>query len=222
MFMNPPYGRQIGKWVQKAWEESQKAGTVVVCLLPARTDTAWFHDYCRKGEVRFIRGRLRFGDAKNTAPFPSMVVIFGERKKRHAGGIEMNDLISRQAAIDGKIHIQLANGVEIYSADAVLVDYLKALPSAQPEQQWIPCSERLPEPNEEVDHLWRYYLVQNEYGDMMVATYRGNRKGESWWEQMYVYRPTEDAIVAWMPLPDPYMPERSEDGVESDKKASNG
>ena len=74
-WMNPPYGRQVGKWVKKAYEESQK-GATVVCLLAARTDTKWFHDYCVKGEVRFIKGRLKFGGAKNAAPFPSMIVVF--------------------------------------------------------------------------------------------------------------------------------------------------
>lgn len=70
---NPPYGRQIGKWVQKASESN----ATVVMLIPARTDTAWFHDYIYgKAEVRFVRGRLKFGEAKNAAPFPSMVVIF--------------------------------------------------------------------------------------------------------------------------------------------------
>ena len=78
IFMNPPYGREIGKWIKKAWEESQK-GALVVCLLPARTDTKWFHDYCIRGEIRFLRGRLYFTDqnGKNgRAPFPSMIVIF--------------------------------------------------------------------------------------------------------------------------------------------------
>jgi phage N-6-adenine-methyltransferase len=72
-FMNPPYGRQIGKWVKKASESK----ATVVMLLPARTDTKWFHDYIyKKTEVRFIKGRLKFGDGKNSAPFPSMVVVF--------------------------------------------------------------------------------------------------------------------------------------------------
>ena len=63
-WMNPPYGREVGKWVKKAYEESKK-GCTVVCLLPARTDIRWFHDYIyNKAEVRFIKGRLRFGDAK--------------------------------------------------------------------------------------------------------------------------------------------------------------
>ena len=76
VWLNPPYGRQIGKWVQKAYEESKKPNTVIVCLLPARTDTTWFHDYCCRGNVQFIRGRLKFGGSKNSAPFPSMVVTF--------------------------------------------------------------------------------------------------------------------------------------------------
>ena len=70
---NPPYGRKIGEWVKKASESN----ATVVMLLPARTDTKWFHEYIYgKAEVRFIKGRLKFGDAKNAAPFPSMIVIF--------------------------------------------------------------------------------------------------------------------------------------------------
>lgn len=78
VWCNPPYGRQIGKWVQKAYEESRKPGTIVVMLLPARTDTAWIHDYAMKGKVQFLRGRLRFGGSENPAPFPSIIVVFGE------------------------------------------------------------------------------------------------------------------------------------------------
>jgi phage N-6-adenine-methyltransferase len=70
-WMNPPYGREIGRWVQKAYEEN----CTVVCLVPARTDTAWWQDYCMKGEIRFLRGRLRFG-GKGHAPFPSAIVVF--------------------------------------------------------------------------------------------------------------------------------------------------
>ncbi len=77
VFMNPPYGNEISKWVRKAWLSAQKPLTKVVCLLPARTDTRWFHKYCASGEIWFIKGRLRFGGAKTSAPFPSMVVIFG-------------------------------------------------------------------------------------------------------------------------------------------------
>lgn len=79
VFMNPPYGREIGKWVRKAYEESQR-GATVVCLIPARTDTAYWHDYVMKGEVRFVRGRLKFGGSSVGAPFPSAVVIFRARK----------------------------------------------------------------------------------------------------------------------------------------------
>jgi site-specific DNA-methyltransferase (adenine-specific) len=69
--MNPPYGLEIGKWIQKASQHK------VVCLLPARTDTRWFHDFIYgKAEIRFIKGRLKFGGQKNSAPFPSMIVIF--------------------------------------------------------------------------------------------------------------------------------------------------
>lgn len=78
-WMNPPYGREIGKWVKKAFESVfvDKTAKKVVCLLPARTDTRWFHDFCTQGNIEFIKGRLKFGDCKNPAPFPSMVVIFG-------------------------------------------------------------------------------------------------------------------------------------------------
>lgn len=76
IWMNPPYGRAIGKWVEKAYREA-KRGSTIVCLLPARTDTSWWHDYCMKGEIRFLRGRLNFDDLKpSRAPFPSAIVIF--------------------------------------------------------------------------------------------------------------------------------------------------
>ena len=78
-WMNPPYGRTIKEWVKKAYESSLN-GATVVCLLPARTDTSWWHDYCIKGQIEFIRGRLKFGNSKNSAPFPSAVVIFGDVK----------------------------------------------------------------------------------------------------------------------------------------------
>lgn len=75
-FLNPPYGRAIIDWVARAYQESCK-GKLIVCLLPSRTDTKWWHDYVMQAdEIRFIRGRLRFGNAKNGAPFPSAIVIF--------------------------------------------------------------------------------------------------------------------------------------------------
>lgn len=73
-WMNPPFGLQ-GKWVKKAYEESLN-GAVVVCLLPARTNTNWWHDYCMKGEIRFIRGRPKFKGAKHGLPQPLAIVIF--------------------------------------------------------------------------------------------------------------------------------------------------
>lgn len=74
-WMNPPYGDEIVKWVRKAYESSL-LGTAVVCLVPARVDTGWWWDYCINGQVRFLRGRLKFGDGANGAPFPSAVVVF--------------------------------------------------------------------------------------------------------------------------------------------------
>jgi len=75
VFMNPPYGRTIKNWMKKAYESSL-GGATVVCLPPARTDTKWWHDYAMKGEIRLIKGRLKFGDSKSSAPFPSAIVIF--------------------------------------------------------------------------------------------------------------------------------------------------
>ena len=76
-WMNPPYGREIGAWMKKAYESSLQ-GAMVVCLVPARTDTKWWHDYAIKGEIEFIRGRLKFGKSKNSAPFPSALVVFNK------------------------------------------------------------------------------------------------------------------------------------------------
>lgn len=81
VFMNPPYGREIKHWIQKAYEESLK-GVMVVCLIPARTDTTYWHSYIfgKASEVRFVKGRLKFGDGKNSAPFPSAVIVFDNSK----------------------------------------------------------------------------------------------------------------------------------------------
>jgi site-specific DNA-methyltransferase (adenine-specific) len=78
VFCNPPYGKkETGIWTKKCYEESLKPNTIVVLLIPARTDRKSFHEYIyNKAEIRFIKGRLKFGDGKNTAPFPSMVCIF--------------------------------------------------------------------------------------------------------------------------------------------------
>ena len=83
-WMNPPYGRSIKAWMKKAYESSLTRhpvdGAKVVCLVPARTDTAWWHDYAMKGQIEFLRGRLKFGDAVNSAPFPSAIVIFEPKR----------------------------------------------------------------------------------------------------------------------------------------------
>jgi site-specific DNA-methyltransferase (adenine-specific) len=73
--MNPPYGREIGTWMKKAYEASQN-GATVVCLVPARPDTAWWHNWAMKGEIEFIRGRLKSGGSTNSAPFPSALVVY--------------------------------------------------------------------------------------------------------------------------------------------------
>lgn len=82
VFCNPPYSA-IQAFIKRGlWHLSQGDCELLVYLIPARTDTAWFHDYCNgKAEIRFLRGRLKFGDAKNSAPFPSMIVIFREWKQ---------------------------------------------------------------------------------------------------------------------------------------------
>ena len=76
VFCNPPYSK-ISEWVAKAFYETRNDNTLVVLLIPARTDTRYFHDYIyNRAEIRFVKGRLKFGDGKNPAPFPSMLVIF--------------------------------------------------------------------------------------------------------------------------------------------------
>lgn len=76
VFCNPPYGREMPKWIQKCYEHFMGGGTAVL-LIPARTDTKAFHKWIYgKAEIRFLKGRLKFGEAKNNAPFPSMICIY--------------------------------------------------------------------------------------------------------------------------------------------------
>lgn len=123
----------------------------------------------------------------------------------------MDDLIKRSEAIDAirqwvKMHQYYhphSNGKTIPVDEAI--DELERVQAEQPSaQQWIPVSERLPNPNERIGLVNRYYLVQNEYGDMMVASYKSNTSGECWWEQIYCYFAIQDEVVAWMPLPERY------------------
>lgn len=76
-FINPPYGKEIKIWIARAYQEAKEFGAICVLLIPSRTDTKWWHDYIMKAdEIRFIKGRLKFGNSKNSAPFPSCIVIF--------------------------------------------------------------------------------------------------------------------------------------------------
>jgi len=78
-YINPPYGIKIVDWIKRGYEESQK-GNLCVFLIPSRTDTRWWHDYIMKAdEIRFIKGRLKFSGHKNSAPFPSCIVVFNPR-----------------------------------------------------------------------------------------------------------------------------------------------
>jgi len=80
VFVNPPYGRELKLWVKKCFEESIKENTVVVLLVPSRTDTQYQHEFVFKyaKAVCFLKGRLKFGDSKNSAPFPSQVILFAK------------------------------------------------------------------------------------------------------------------------------------------------
>lgn len=78
VFMNPPYS-ECEAWMRKAYGAAQE-GATVVCLVPSRTDTEWWHRYAMKGEIRLLKGRLKFGDAVNSAPFPSAVIVFRPRE----------------------------------------------------------------------------------------------------------------------------------------------
>ncbi|MGE3310477.1 MAG: DNA N-6-adenine-methyltransferase, partial [Limisphaerales bacterium] len=85
VWMNPPYGQGIGAWIAKAYDAAQHEQATVVCLIPARTDTRWWHRYVMKHEIRLLRGRLRFGEATASAPFPSAIVVMRPRSFRLIG-----------------------------------------------------------------------------------------------------------------------------------------
>lgn len=105
VYINPPYGRQIVKWIEKAEAEAKKPDTLCVLLLPARTDTAWFHDHIAKNaKIYFIRGRLRFNGSNSNAPFPSMLAVYDNRVSRLTGwsttlesGISLGDTPEERA-----------------------------------------------------------------------------------------------------------------------------
>ena len=79
VFMNPPYGPDLARWMRKAYTEARDNGALVVCFVPARVDTDWWHRFAAKGEVRFPKGRVKFSGAESAAPFPIAVVIFRPR-----------------------------------------------------------------------------------------------------------------------------------------------
>ena len=125
MFCNPPYGRQIGDWVQKGYEESQKPGTLVVMLIPSRTDTSYFHDYILHGkadEIRFLRGRLKFtdedGNAKDAAPFPSAVIVWRSPDMAQSVKDMVLELIRGEAMTANEIAAVLADrGQQVSRSD---------------------------------------------------------------------------------------------------------
>ena len=97
VFMNPPYGRQIKHWIKKAYEEGKDGNTKVVMIIPARTDTKYWHEYVMKAsEIYFVKGRLKFGDSQNSAPFPSAVVVFdGALIKYDRGALQVFGALNR-------------------------------------------------------------------------------------------------------------------------------
>lgn len=129
VFCNPPYGRTLGAWMRKAWEASQSTAELVVLLIPARTDTRWWHEYVEGREARFLPGRLRFGDAQASAPFPSVVVVFRadrEAQKRRARGMV------HRAVRDGVLSRQPCGVCGVERTEAHHEDYSKPL-----EVRWL-------------------------------------------------------------------------------------
>lgn len=117
----------------------------------------------------------------------------------------MTDLIDRQTAIKAIENLQdCYNGFSDTYDKACIIGVLEEVPSAQRTGRWTPVSEGLPKAGECVGNVIKYYLVQNEFGDMLVARYTHS----GYWEQMYQLKPCADEIVAWMPLPPSYKEEQ--------------
>lgn len=111
------------------------------------------------------------------------------------------DLIERQAAKEKTCSMCRWEGTENCEECEHPIDDIPSAP------RWVPCSERLPKPDQVVDHVVKYFLVQDEYGDMMVASYQSNERGKTWWEQMNSFHAIQDEIVAWQELPKPWKGE---------------
>lgn len=96
-WMNPPYGKEIGKWIERAWKQANFNHKVkhVVCLLPARTDTSYWHKYVSHGHIFFIRGRIKFVGAKDPAPFPSALAIFAPIQNPTVNYLDLRELIKK-------------------------------------------------------------------------------------------------------------------------------
>ena len=104
VFCNPPYGREIGSWVKRCYLHSRIENGTAVMLIPARTDTKWFHEYIynkENVEIRFIKGRLKFGGSKNSAPFPSMVVVFKKKQEFHDTNTDGEDELLERGTVNG-------------------------------------------------------------------------------------------------------------------------
>src|SRR5437867_1223959 len=106
VFMNPPYGRVIGAWMRKAWESSLR-GATVVCLVSARTDTEWWHSFAMRAEVRLLRGRLKFGESKSCAPFPSAIVVFRPKEFNAEGAQDFTG--GRRGNGEGNCRFQISD-----------------------------------------------------------------------------------------------------------------
>lgn len=107
-WMNPPYGDQIGRWMQKAQSEAQR-GATVVCLVPARTDTHWWHDHATGGEIRFLQGRVKFVGTKSAAPFPSAVIVFSRpapRQRQQPEPLCLSDALTYVDRLVRKVSIE--------------------------------------------------------------------------------------------------------------------
>lgn len=98
VWCNPPYGKDIEKWMYQAWLSSENTAKTVVCLVHARTDTRWWHNWVtRATRVEFVKGRLKFGGSSNSAPFPSAIVVFGDLPD----GYENKPLLAKGHAMEG-------------------------------------------------------------------------------------------------------------------------
>ena len=112
--------------------------------------------------------------------------------------------------IDADVSIEKLKSLPIELDAKTIQRCIEVLSNMSSADRWIPCSERLPEPNRhDAVNVDVYYLAQTEFGDMIVASYNESHEGTKWWEQMYSYRIFDDEIVAWMPLPEPWKEART-------------